>query len=67
MNTQTITSGGELTRLATSWRDAQAAETAARETLAAAAREAHAQGMSAYRIAKITGAASDTVAKWLRA
>lgn len=55
-----------LQELATTWRESQTAEESAREALATAAREAKAHGMSAYRIGQLTGAASDTVAKWLR-
>ena len=55
-----------LATLASRWRESQSAEHVAREALAEAAREAKAAGMSAYRISQVTGAAPDTVAKWLR-
>jgi transposase len=58
---------GQLAQFAEEWRDMQARADDARKRLAANAKQAHAVGMSAYRIAQITGAAPDTVAKWLRA
>lgn len=55
-----------LAHIAEEWRDLQARADDARESVAAAARDAHEGGMSAYRIAKATGAAPDTVRKWLQ-
>lgn len=61
-----VTAADQLSGLAAEWRETQEAESAAREALAQMARIARDEGTSAYRIGQLTGAASDTVAKWLR-
>ena len=63
---QAMSPDEHLAELATTWRESQTSEAAARDALAAAARTAHEGGMSAYRLAQITGAAPDTVRKWLQ-
>ena len=55
-----------LAHFAEEWKNLQARAEDAREALAQAARDASAEGVTAYRIRAITGAAPDTVRKWLQ-